>query len=381
MPDAGGAAPGGVVALVGDDHTCESSTTCHQSEYALVDAMMPVLHPADISEIVDFGMHGWALSRFAGLWVGLKCVKDNVESNASVALPPDRPAPVLPKAALPEGARGYAGIGCHWMSQMMDRSTEGYTHMGGEGGNWFGEAPFSSRSHVFQNLGDGTYNHSGLMAVRAAIAAGVNITYKIFYSDAVAMTGGQSHEGGLGPGQIIAELRAAGVTRLEVVSDDPKAVDHADLPGELTVHHRGNLQSVRGELARVRVSRHWFTSKPAPPKNAAGASAERCPIPIAAWRFIQRSAKVAAIAVCKATVSRSCRWARHWAASAPSTKALATRISRASGGGSFVTVEGGKLRKPTGHKAVDAELPAPGPMLTLDRPVSIPLPGLVASGW
>lgn len=95
--------------------------------------MMPVLHPADISEIVDFGMHGWALSRFAGLWVGLKCVKDNVESNASVALPPDRPAPVLPKAALPEGARGYAGIGCHWMSQMMDRSTEGYTQMGGEG--------------------------------------------------------------------------------------------------------------------------------------------------------------------------------------------------------------------------------------------------------
>lgn len=193
---AGGAAPGGVLALVGDDHTSESSTTCHQSEYALVDAMMPVLHPADISEIVDFGLHGWALSRFAGLWVGLKCVKDNVESNASVALPPDRPAPVLPKATLPEGARGYAGIGCHWMSQMMDRSTEGYTHMGGEGGNWIGEAPFSSRSHVFQNLGDGTYNHSGLMAVRAAIAAGVNITYKILYSDAVAMTGGQSHEGG-----------------------------------------------------------------------------------------------------------------------------------------------------------------------------------------
>src|SRR5213079_1189846 len=80
---------------------------------------------------------------------------------------------------VPQGSRAYAGIGCHFMAQWMDRSTLGYTHMGGEGANWIGEAPFSNRSHVFQNIGDGTYNHSGYMAIRAAIASGVNITYKI----------------------------------------------------------------------------------------------------------------------------------------------------------------------------------------------------------
>ena len=93
---------------------------------------------------------------------------------------------------VPEGMRAYAGIGCHFMAQWMDRNTLGYTHMGGEGANWIGEAPFSTRDHVFQNLGDGTYNHSGSMAIRAAIASGVNITYKILYNDAVAMTGGQA---------------------------------------------------------------------------------------------------------------------------------------------------------------------------------------------
>ncbi len=87
---------------------------------------------------------------------------------------------------MPEGSRAYAGIGCHYMAQSMDRATEGYTQMGGEGANWVGEAPFSTRGHVFQNIGDGTYNHSGLLAIRAAAAAGVNITYKILFNDAVA---------------------------------------------------------------------------------------------------------------------------------------------------------------------------------------------------
>ena len=98
---------------------------------------------------------------------------------------------------IPEGARAYAGIGCHYMAQTMDRGTEGYTQMGGEGANWIGEAPFSTRDHVFQNLGDGTYNHSGVLALRWAVAAKTNITFKILFNDAVAMTGGQAHEGQL----------------------------------------------------------------------------------------------------------------------------------------------------------------------------------------
>ena len=93
-----------------------------------------------------------------------------------------------------------AGIGCHFMAKWMDRATEAYTHMGGEGANWIGEAPFSNRPHVFQNLGEGTYNHSGILAIRAAVAAKANITYKILFNDAVAMTGGQHNEGDLRPG-------------------------------------------------------------------------------------------------------------------------------------------------------------------------------------
>ena len=103
---------------------------------------------------------------------------------------------------LPEGSRAYAGIGCHYMVQWMDRETTGFTHMGGEGANWIGEAPFSKRGHVFQNLGDGTYNHSGVQAIRAALAAGTTMTYKILYNDAVAMTGGQGNDGGLDAPQI-----------------------------------------------------------------------------------------------------------------------------------------------------------------------------------
>ena len=121
---------------------------------------------------------------------------------------------------VPEGARAYAGIGCHFMALFMDRATEGFTQMGGEGANWVGEAHFSTRRHVFQNLGDGTYNHSGVLALRWAIDAKVNVTYKILFNDAVAMTGGQHLEGGLNPPQIAAQVVAEGAKRVVVVADD-----------------------------------------------------------------------------------------------------------------------------------------------------------------
>ncbi len=433
---AGTSKHGGVVALMGDDHTCESSTTAHQSEFAFVDAMIPILSPAGVQEILDYGVYGFALSRFAGTWAGIKCVKDNMEATAvcdgrpsrvSITLPTDfamppgglniflNEAPIAREARLhdfrhaaglafarangldkviwrggpsprigivssgksyldtrqaldelgidevrgaalgirlykvampwplepqglkafatgldfivvveekrslietqmreilygaanapaivgkydehgkwlfpskgaleptqialgigervlrfaddatlkerlahlrtlignaiphsdtvqrtpyfcagcphnsstlvPEGSRAYAGIGCHYMAQWMDRETLGFTQMGGEGANWIGEAPFSKTGHVFQNIGDGTYVHSGSLAIRAAIASGVNITYKILFNDAVAMTGGQALDGGKTAPQIAFEMVAEGAKRVVMLTDEPE---------------------------------------------------------------------------------------------------------------------------------------------------------------
>jgi len=475
---AGSAAHGGVLLLMGDDHTCESSTTCHQSEFAMMDAMIPVLSPASVQEILDYGVFGWALSRYSGCWVGMKCVKDTVEATASIDVdidrvnivlpqsvdfPPDgvnlrqpdtphaqearlhryklpaalafarcnaidnivcdTPAPTLgiithgksyldvlqaleelslseaacsrlglrvykvgmvwplepegarafarglkkvlvveekrnllefqlkeclyaqpdappvvgkrdehgqilfqPEMALdsvqiaiaigerllelhdadasaagvdargddlvalrqqlaqvrgyrepkqviellprsfyfcsgcphntstivPEGSKAYAGIGCSWMAQTMDRATTGYTQMGGEGMSWVGEAPFSRRTHMFQNLGDGTYFHSGLLAVRAAVAAQTNITYKILYNDAVAMTGGQRHDGPLDVPAIARQVHAEGVKRIAVVTDAPqKYPAHTVWPKNLSIHHRDELDAVQRQLRDI----------------------------------------------------------------------------------------------------------------------------------
>jgi len=153
---------------------------------------------------------------------------------------------------VPEGSRAYAGIGCHYMVQWMDRSTLGFTQMGGEGANWIGEAPFSKRPHVFQNLGDGTYNHSGYMAIRGAIASGVNITYKILFNDAVAMTGGQMHDGGLTVPKIAAQVAAEGARRVVVVSDEPKKYPPSTKwPDGVTFHHRDDLQTVQKALTEI----------------------------------------------------------------------------------------------------------------------------------
>ncbi|PSC07128.1 indolepyruvate ferredoxin oxidoreductase family protein [Alsobacter soli] len=460
---AGSSRHGGVLALMGDDHTAESSTTAHQSEFHFVDVMIPILNPAGVQEILDYGLYGWAMSRFCGTWVAFKGMKDTVESTAVVdgsldrvqivtpefAMPPGGlnirprdgilemearlqdhkrdamlafvrantlnrmifsggrnpkigvvtvgksyldvrqalddlgidevrandiglrlfkiacPWPIDPhelmdfvrgldlvmvveekrslievqvreelygtanqpicigkkdetgkwlfpvKGALdpndiavalgerllkyhqseelagrvrrlrqaqellaetkdvssrtpyfcsgcphntstrvPEGMRAYAGIGCHYMVQWMDRSTDGFTQMGGEGANWVGEAPFSTRGHVFQNLGDGTYNHSGVLALRFAIASKTHMTYKILFNDAVAMTGGQRHEGGLTVDMIARQVAAEGVERIALVSDDPDKYPRSGMwPTGLTFHHRDDLDSVQRDLA------------------------------------------------------------------------------------------------------------------------------------
>ncbi|MEM9524924.1 MAG: 2-oxoacid:acceptor oxidoreductase family protein, partial [Pseudomonadota bacterium] len=152
---------------------------------------------------------------------------------------------------LPEGARAYAGIGCHYMVQWMDRETLGFTHMGGEGANWIGEAPFSTRDHVFQNLGDGTYNHSGSLAIRAAIATGTKMTYKILYNDAVAMTGGQSNEGDLDAYRIVREVLAMGVAKVEVVYDPKEGFDPGLLPAGVRSAPRDELPNVQRRLSQI----------------------------------------------------------------------------------------------------------------------------------
>lgn len=463
---------GGVLLLLGDDHICESSTTAHQSEYAMVDAMVPILNPSGVQEILEYGLCGIALSRFSGAWVALKCIHDTVESTASITVAPDRPAIVLPdegllppirrhieippempwppmaleverrlhtvrmqatrlfartnrldrivlgeagarlvvattgksyqdvvaaldelgidgpraralglavyKVALtfplepealieavrgselllvveekrglvesqakeilfdrtdrprvigktdergetlfpswgqleplqiaiaigerllartgdpeladrlerlrqrraampnvtaglvrlpwfcpgcphntstkvPEGSRAVAGIGCHFMVTWMGRDTLGWTQMGGEGASWLGQAPFSNRTHVFQNIGDGTFYHSGSLAVRAAVAAGANITFKILYNDAVAMTGGQKMEtANLGVPEITRLLDAEGVKAIAVVTDEPEKypLPSGFAPG-VTVHHRDELDAVQRRMREI----------------------------------------------------------------------------------------------------------------------------------
>jgi len=450
---------------MGDDHTCESSTTCHQSELAMVDAMIPILNPSGVQEIIDYGIIGWKLSRYSGCWVGLKCVHDTVESTASINVDVDRikietpnnfnlptdglnirfpdtpqaqekriheykidavrafcrankldrevwqggsakigivtvgksyldtqlafeelgideteaerlgvslykvamPWPLEPRGILeftkgldliivveekraliepqikeflydlsnrpkvigktdetgeplfrtagaldpnhiavtiarrilafrtdekltkrmqemesrmdssllpkelmvrqpyfcsgcphntstvvPEGSIAMAGIGCHYMAQWMDRNTLGFTHMGAEGANWVGQSPFSTRKHIFQNIGDGTYFHSGIMAIRAAVSSGINITYKILFNDAVAMTGGQGFDGPMSVQSIIQQMFAEGAKQVTVVSDDPdKFTQSSGIPPNVKVYDRKELDFVQREMREI----------------------------------------------------------------------------------------------------------------------------------
>jgi indolepyruvate ferredoxin oxidoreductase len=153
---------------------------------------------------------------------------------------------------VPEGSRATAGIGCHFMAVWMDRKTSTFTHMGAEGAPWIGQAPFTKEKHIFANLGDGTYFHSGLLAIRAAVAAKVSMTYKILYNDAVAMTGGQHHDGPLDPAIISRQIAAEGVQPIVIVTDEPDKYPHGTnwAPG-VTIRHRDELDAVQRELRQI----------------------------------------------------------------------------------------------------------------------------------
>src|SRR5690606_11556664 len=144
-----------------------------------------------------------------------------------------------------------AGIGCHYMTIWMDRRTETFSHMGGEGAAWIGQQHFTKEKHVFVNLGDGTYFHSGILAIRAAAAAKANITYKILFNDAVAMTGGQPVDGSLSVPMIVAQVAAEGVSRTVVVTDEPEKYKGVALHGNPPIYHRDDLDKVQRELREV----------------------------------------------------------------------------------------------------------------------------------
>lgn len=155
---------------------------------------------------------------------------------------------------VPEGSRAMAGIGCHYMAVWMDRSTSTFSQMGGEGVAWVGQAPFTTDAHVFANLGDGTYFHSGILAVRQSIAAGVNITYKVLYNDAVAMTGGQQvgeRAEGHSVLQIQKSLVSEGVKKLVIVTDQPEKYAGVALEAGVTVHHRDELDRIQREFREI----------------------------------------------------------------------------------------------------------------------------------
>ena len=151
---------------------------------------------------------------------------------------------------VPEGSHALGGIGCHYMATwMQDRDTRTFTQMGGEGATWIGQAPFTDTNHVFQNLGDGTYFHSGILAIRAAVAAGNPITYKILFNEAVAMTGGQPIDGALTVDHLIGQLSGEGVKRIALVSDYPEVFRHQfdDVEG-YSLHHRDELDALQRSL-------------------------------------------------------------------------------------------------------------------------------------
>ncbi|TMH43290.1 MAG: indolepyruvate ferredoxin oxidoreductase family protein [Betaproteobacteria bacterium] len=286
---------------------------------------------------------------------------------------------------VPEGSRAVAGIGCHFMAVWMDRNTATFTHMGAEGVPWIGQAPFTDEKHIFANLGDGTYFHSGLLAIRAAVAAKVNMTYKILYNDAVAMTGGQRVDGPLDPAIISRQIAAEGVKPIVVVTDEPEKYPHGTnwAPG-VTVRHRDELDAVQKELrATPGVSALIYDQTCASEKRR---RRKRNEYPDPAVRAVINEMVCEGCGDC--SVKSNCL----------SVEPLETEFGRKRAINqsscnkdfsclkgfcpSFVTVEGGRLKKGRSAAKSGADLPPvpePTPAL-LDRPYAILVTGIGGTG-
>src|SRR6266850_668700 len=286
---------------------------------------------------------------------------------------------------VPEGSRATAGIGCHFMAVWMDRSTATFTHMGAEGAPWIGQAPFTNEKHIFANLGDGTYFHSGLLAIRAAVAAKVDMTYKILYNDAVAMTGGQRHDGPLDPAIISRQLAAEGVKPIVIVTDEPEKYPRGtDWAPGVTIRHRDELDKVQRELRELRgVSALIYDQTCASEKRR---RRKRNEYPDPAIRAVINERVCEGCGDC--SVKSNCL----------SVEPLETEFGRkrvinqsscnkdySCVNGfcpSFVTVEGGRLRKGKSASAASDEFPSiPEPQLpSLDKAKGILVTGIGGTG-
>jgi indolepyruvate ferredoxin oxidoreductase len=285
---------------------------------------------------------------------------------------------------VPEGSRALAGIGCHYMTIWMDRATDTFTQMGGEGVTWIGQAPFTETPHVFQNLGDGTYFHSGHLAVRAAVASGVNITYKILYNDAVAMTGGQAIDGVLRVDQLSRQVFNEGVQRIALVSDEPDKYPSRDSFAPITsFHHRRDLDSVQRELREFKgVSVIIYDQTCATEKRRRRKRGK--------LQDLDKRAFINA-AVCEGCgdcgVKSGClsvlpKETAQGRKREIDQNACNKDFSCVEGFcPSFVTVHGGTLRKPSLPDQATAFVQLPEPQLPgLDRPYNILLPGVGGTG-
>ncbi len=285
---------------------------------------------------------------------------------------------------VPEGSRALAGIGCHYMTIWMDRATETFTQMGGEGVTWIGQAPFTETPHVFQNLGDGTYFHSGHLALRAAVASGVNITYKILYNDAVAMTGGQPIDGVLRVDQLSRQVFNEGVQRIALVSDEPDKYPSREAFAPITsFHHRRDLDSVQRELREFKgVSVIIYDQTCATEKRRRrkrGKMADLDKRVLINPAVCEGCGDCGVKSGCLSVLPKETAQGRKREID---QNACNKDFSCVEGFcPSFVTVHGGTLRKPSLPTQVSAFVQLPEPSLpSLDKPFNILLPGVGGTG-
>ncbi len=285
---------------------------------------------------------------------------------------------------VPEGSRALAGIGCHYMVQWMDRNTDTFTQMGGEGVTWVGQAPFTDEKHVFVNIGDGTYFHSGLLAIRQAIASGANVTYKLLFNDAVAMTGGQPVDGRLTVPQITRQLNGEGVARIVVVSDEPDKYprDAGFAPG-VEVHHRRRLDRIQREMREIPGTTAIIYDQTCATEKRRRRKRGRMPDP-ARRTFINETVcegcgDCSTVSNCLSVIPIETEFGRKRAIDQASCNKDFSCLDGFCP--SFVTVEGGALRKPEGATADTPFPPLPEPELpALDRPYGILVTGIGGTG-